>query len=204
MNDKPENKPETGLYERTVGRITDAVKPYLHQKTKDFVEKSVEKHAADNPRLARMIEFEVKRRGDGAGLTQDVSEPILWIGIKTIAALAIGVLGESINNRGFKLIGRVTALTTMLNNGVEIFRVVPRYVAGLQGSLEMAKDRWRAIEETGVDPFDHGGRLIHKPKDNIVDVTLDKSEEVVEKNKKWTTDIQPKDLTEVKSAEFVR
>jgi hypothetical protein len=58
-------KLDTGIYEKTVGSITDAVKPYLHQKTKDFVDKSVEQHAKDNPRLAKMIEFEVKRRGDG-------------------------------------------------------------------------------------------------------------------------------------------
>ena len=79
---------KTSWYERTVGNITDIVKPYLHQKCKNFIDKSIEKYAKDNPRLAKMIEFEVKRRGDGAGLTQDVGEPALWICVKTAAAIA--------------------------------------------------------------------------------------------------------------------
>lgn len=164
-------KQETGWYERTVGSITDSVKPFLHQKTKNFVDKSIETYASDNPRLAKMIEFEVKRRGDGAGLTQDVAEPALWMLVKTAAAIATVVLTESLKDGKFKMIGRIAALGIVLNNGVEAFRLVPRYVAGLQGSLQMALDRWHAIKETGVDPFDQGGkggtRLIHKPTDEI-------------------------------------
>lgn len=170
----PENKnteQEKGWYERTVDKITAATKPYLHAKSQKFIESAIEQHAPDNPRLARMIEFEVKRRGDGAGLTQDVSEPLLWIGVKTAAALGVAVLTETLNKGKFKIIGYASALGIMLNNGVELFRLVPRYVAGLQGSLQMAMDRWKAIEETGVDPFIQGGssgkREITKPIDVI-------------------------------------
>lgn len=161
---------ETGWYEATVGKITSFVKPYLHQKTDNFVKKSIDEKASDNLRLAKMIEFEVKRRGDGAGLTQDVAEPLLWIGIKTLAAVATAVVTDSLKEGKFKLVGRITALGILLNNGVELFRLVPRYVAGLQGSLQMALDRWKSIEDTGVDPFDHGGRLIHKVKDEVAKV----------------------------------
>ena len=148
---------KTSWYERTVGNITDIVKPYLHQKCKNFIDKSIEKYAKDNPRLAKMIEFEVKRRGDGAGLTQDVGEPALWICVKTAAAIATIILTESLTEGKFKMVGRVSALGVVLSNGVEAFRLVPRYVAGLQGSLQMALDRERAVKETGIDPFDQGG-----------------------------------------------
>jgi hypothetical protein len=143
----------TGPYERLVQSITEFVKPHLHKVTHDFVEKSIDTYAPDNPRFAKIIAFEVRRRGDGAGLTQDVSEPLLWAGIKTGAALTIAWLTHRLQNKQFRLIGDVTALSIMLNNSVELFRLVPRYKAGLQGSLEMAKDRWDSIEATGVDPF---------------------------------------------------
>jgi hypothetical protein len=192
----PNSDQETGWYERTVGKITNAVKPYLHEKTTAFVEKSVDKYAKDNPRLAKMIEFEVKRRGDGAGLTQDVAEPLLWAGIKTVAALAISALTETLNKGKFKLVGRVAALGIVLNNAVELFRLVPRYIAGLQGSLEMAKDRWRSIEQTGVDPFDHGGRLIHKAKDHVAS-KLVPDDSPDEPHKFWTLENKPKTLLEM-------
>ncbi|HEU5047463.1 MAG TPA: hypothetical protein VFT64_06425 [Rickettsiales bacterium] len=149
-NDKPHH---TGLYERAVGATTDLVKPRLHKVTEDFVDKSVDKYAKDNPHYASMIEFEVRRRGDGAGLTQDVAEPAIWIGVKTAAALAIAAAAESVKNKTLKMVGWVSSLTIIANQMVEAFRLLPRYRAGLQGSLEMAKDRWKAIEETGVDPF---------------------------------------------------
>ena len=155
---------KAGLYERTLRKITEWVKPHLHQKTKEFVKRAVEENAPDNPHFARMIEFEVRRRGDGAGMTQDVAEPLLWTGIKTAAAVSIAVLGETINHGKFKLIGRASALGILLNNAVELFRLVPRYTAGLQGSLEMAKDRWHSIETTGVDPFNQQSREINKEK----------------------------------------
>ncbi len=186
QNDNKEVK--TGLYERTVGSITEWVKPYLHKKTEAFIEKSIDKYAGDDPRFARMIEFEVKRRGDGAGLTQDVAEPLLWVGVKTAAALVIAAISESLHNNRIKLVGRISALGIVLNNAVELFRLVPRYVAGLQGSLEMAKDRQKSIDETGIDPFDHGGRLIHKSKDDNLD---EKEEKSVEATDKWQ-EMRPK------------
>jgi hypothetical protein len=145
----------TGLYERAVDKITQWVKPYLHRVTQDFVSKSVDKYAKDNPRFARMIEFEVRRRGDGAGLTQDVAEPLLWAGIKTLAALAIVIPVEFIKNRKLVIIERVAATSILLNNAVELFRLVPRYKAGLQGSLEMAKERQEAIDAGLGDPFNN-------------------------------------------------
>lgn len=142
-----------GFYERAVGKITEWVKPSLHKVTQDFVARSIEEHAKDEPKFARIIEFEVRRRGDGAGLTQDVAEPLVWAGIKTAAAGSIAILTESIHNGKFKLIGYASAVGLLLNNAVELFRLFPRYKAGLQGSLEMAKDRWESIKESGVDPF---------------------------------------------------
>lgn len=154
MPDNNDDKPQrTGLYERAVSFTTNLVKPHLRKVTEGFVDKSVEKYARDNPHYASMIEFEVRRRGDGAGLTQDVAEPAIWIGVKTAAALAIAAAAESAKNRTLKMVGWVSSLTIVANQFVEAFRLLPRYRAGLQGSLEMAKDRWQAIEETGVDPF---------------------------------------------------
>jgi len=141
------------LYERMVGTIVKWVKPHLHRVSERFIERSVDEYAKDKPRFARMIEFEVRRRGDGAGLTQDVAEPLLWTGIKTVAAIAIASLTEFMKDPKIKVVGLATAAGIVLNNVVDLFRLVPRYTAGLQGSLEMAKDRWRSIEETGIDPF---------------------------------------------------
>src|SRR5271168_3958121 len=128
----------TGLYERAVGWVTERTKPYLHEVTGKFVKKSVDTYAKDNPQYARMIEFEVRRRGDGAGLTQDVAEPMLWVGVKTAAALAIAAVTETIKNSKARMVGFGAALGIIANNAVELFRLVPRYKAGLQGSLEMA------------------------------------------------------------------
>lgn len=148
-----EEQHHAGLYERAVQKITEWVKPYLHRRTEAFVAKSIDEHAKDNPRFAHIIAFEVKRRGDGAGLTQDVAEPLLWTAIKTAVAVPIAILAHSVQERKFKLIGYGTALGILLNNAIETLRVIPRFTAGLQGSLEMAKDRQRAIEATGIDPF---------------------------------------------------
>lgn len=158
-----DNSGQRGLYEKAVQKITYWVKPHLHHTSEKFVSRSVAHYAPDNPRFARMIEFEIRRRGDGAGLTQDVAEPLLWTGIKTAAALAIATATHSVQNKGFKMIGYATALGLVLNNAVELARLKPRYVAGLQGSLEMAKDRWHSIEETGVDPFNQQNREINLP-----------------------------------------
>ncbi len=155
----------TGFYERAVQKITEWVQPYLHRITEQFVAKSVDKYAKNDPKFARMIEFEVRRRGDGAGLTQDVSEPLLWVGIKTLVALAIAIPIEYMKNKKWVIAERVAAAGIVLNNGVELFRLVPRYKAGLQGSLQMARERQRAIEETGLDPFNNqqSPREINKP-----------------------------------------
>ena len=173
MSEKNQDIP-TGLYEKTVSRITEWAKPHLHARMQRFIDKSVDKYAKDNPRFARMIEFEVRRRGDGAGLTQDVAEPILWTSLKTLAAISVAVLGHSIQHGKFKLIGYASALGIVLNNAVDLLRVVPRYTAGLQGSLEMAKDRWESIEETGIDPFNQQSREINKPVSTPPDAELAK------------------------------
>ena len=60
---------------------------------------------------------------------------------------------EFLKNKKLVMIERVAALGLALNNSIELFRLLPRYKAGLQGSLEMAKDRWDSIEKTGIDPF---------------------------------------------------
>src|SRR5579884_3089457 len=103
----------SGLYERAVGWITERIKPYLHKVTQRFVDKSVDKYAPDNPQYARMIEFEVRRRGDGAGLTQDVAEPLVWIGAKSALAIAIEVVMKPFKNKEafhWKWIGHAAAL----------------------------------------------------------------------------------------------
>ena len=148
-----EEKDKTGPYESAVQFVTEKVKPHLRHSTDKFVRKSIESYAKDNPRFAKMIEFEVVRRGNGAGLTQDVAEPLIWIGVKSAAALAIQIVAESFKNNKIKLIGRVSAFTVLANQAVDLFRLMPRYKAGLQGSLEMAKERWWATQATGVDPF---------------------------------------------------
>ena len=148
----------SGLYERAVDKITESVKPHLHRVTQEFVAKSVEKYAPDNPRYARMIEFEVRRRGDGAGLTQDVAEPIVWTGIMTPVAIATALITRKLQNTKFKLLGYAAAIaagSAAFSQLFQLARVLPRYKAGLQGSLEMAKDRWHSIEVTGVDPFNN-------------------------------------------------
>jgi hypothetical protein len=127
----------------------------------------VDKYAKGNPRYARMISFEVRRRGDGPGITQDVAEPLVWIGIKTAAAGVIAIITESIKKSRehgrsmIQMVGLSTAIGILLNNLVELFRLLPRYTAGLQGSLEMAKDRWESLEQNGVDPFNQQTREIN-------------------------------------------
>lgn len=156
--DAPKELGRTGLYERAVNWVTALVKPYLHRTSERFVNKAVDKYAKEKPHFARMIEFEVRRRGDGAGLTQDVAEPLVWIGVKTALAIAVEVIMKpfkSGKDLKWKWIGHAAALGIMLQQAVELFRLLPRYKAGLQGSLEMAKDRWRSIEETGIDPFNN-------------------------------------------------
>lgn len=165
-NDNP------GLYERAVGWVTDRTKPYLHGITERFVKRSIDTYAKDNPTYARMIEFEIRRRGDGSGLTQDVAEPVVWIGIKSALAIGIEVAMrpfKDVGPRQWKWIGHGAALGIALQQGVELFRVLPRYKAGLQGSLEMAKDRWKSLDETGVDPFNNQTRQINKPRFNKPD-----------------------------------
>lgn len=157
-DDTPKELGRTGLYERAVNWVTTLVKPHLHGTSERFVNKAVDKYAKDKPHFARMIEFEVRRRGDGAGLTQDVAEPLVWIGVKTALAIAVEVIMKpfkSGKDLKWKWIGHAAALGIMLQQAVELFRLLPRYKAGLQGSLEMAKDRWRSIEETGIDPFNN-------------------------------------------------
>ena len=156
-----ETKHPTDLYERAVGSITEFLKPHLHNISHKFIQQAIDDNAKDNDRYAKIITFEVRRRGDGAGLTQDVAEPLLWTGIKTAAALSIAAITHRMQNKKFRLIGDATALGIMLNNVVEVFRLVPRYKAGLQGSLEMAKDRWESIERTGIDPFSSQTRQIN-------------------------------------------
>lgn len=166
MEDEHPSPKHAGWYERSVAWVTDAVKPYLHRVTEKFVKKSVKELAPDNEHYARIIEFEIRRRGDGAGLTQDVAEPTIWIGVKSALAVGIEVLMKpfkSLEAREWKWIGHGAALSIILQQAVELFRIIPRYRAGLQGSLEMAKDRWKSIEETGVDPFDSQTREINRP-----------------------------------------
>lgn len=152
----------TGLYERTVKWITERLKPSLNKRTHQFVNKSIEQYSEGNPRYAKMIEFEIRRRGDGAGLTQDVAEPIVWTGIKTMAALSLAAVGEYFKSRkndpkkwgaAVRNVGIAGAVLVAANQTIELFRLIPRYTAGLQGSLEMALDRIRSLKETGVDPF---------------------------------------------------
>jgi len=160
---------KTGPYERAVQWITERVKPYLHGVTERFVKKSVDKYAKGNEHYARMIEFEVRRRGDGAGLTQDVAEPLVWIGAKSALAMGIEVVMRPFrNNEKFqwKWIGHAAAFSIIAQQAVELFRVLPRYKAGLQGSLEMAKDRWHSLEETGIDPFNSQTREIARQATN--------------------------------------
>lgn len=176
-------------YERSVQAITEFVKPHLHHVSQRFVQRAIDEHAKDNPKFARIIEFEVRRRGDGAGLTQDVAEPLLWTGVKTAAALTIAVLTRSIENGKFKLIGYGAALGVVLNNAVELLRLVPRYKAGLQGSLEMAKDRWRSIEETGVDPFDAQSREINPEIKRIKSANVQKADN----GQEWQAKVVEKD-----------
>ena len=92
MSDELQTNKNAGWYERSVAWITDAVKPYLHRITERFVKKSVDELAPDNEHYARIIEFEIRRRGDGAGLTQDVAEPLVWVGVKSALAIGIEVL----------------------------------------------------------------------------------------------------------------
>ena len=139
-----------GFYEGAVDLVTDRIKPYLRHITQQFIERSVNRYAQGNPQFAQLIEFEIRRRGDGAGLTQDVAEPLIWIGVKTFTAVTVALASQSITGQW---IGTVAALCLISNQVVELLRVIPRYTAGLQGSLEMARYRWHSIEQTGKDPF---------------------------------------------------
>lgn len=152
-------------YERMVNGITEWAKPYLDKRTDDFIKKSIEKYAKDDETLAQMIEFEVNRRRN-TGIPQDVTEPLLWTGIKTLAALGIAGVAETLKDGKLKNVGRISALTIILNNGVELFRLVNRYESGLGGGVITAQERNRALKETGIDPFGQGGRLAHKAKDS--------------------------------------
>ncbi len=144
---------EDGLYQRLVEKVNAWGAPHLHRTTDKFIERSIRKHAQDNPKLQELIKFEVQRRAYGPGQTQDFAEPAIWMVVKTFAALAIAGVAELFKSRTVKAIGLSTALVIIANNVVEAFRFTPRFVAGLQGSEKMALERWKAIQTTGVDPF---------------------------------------------------
>jgi len=157
MSDNKDKLLKSDFYGKAVQRITRALEPYLHRRTDQFVQDAQETYAKDDPRYAKIIEFEVKRRGYGAGMTQDVAEPLFWTGIKTIGAIGVAAITESVKNKDIRTGGRFAMLGILLNNTVDLLRLIPRYEAGLQGSLEMARDRQRSIEATGIDPFDRSG-----------------------------------------------
>jgi hypothetical protein len=177
MKDSSKQIIKTGFYGQAVQRIMLWLEPYLHRRTDRFIKDAIETHAKDDQRFASIIKFEVKRRGHGAGMTQDVAEPLFWTAVKTVSALGVAAVTESLKDKQIKMAGRFTILGILLNNMVDLFRLIPRFDAGLQGSLEMAKERQRAILETGEDPFERGYKE--------VPVAILETETIM-KNKKWT------------------
>ena len=118
-----------------------------------FIEDAIERNnAQDNPRLQKLLNFEIKRRADGVGPTQDVAEPAFWQGVKIVAALGLPFVTKKVEDRldsknhiGFKLsLGAAAAI--IIKESVEFLRLTNRYIAGLQGSEKMALDREKAIQ----------------------------------------------------------
>ena len=144
-----------GWYSSAVQWVTERAKPNLHARTDKFIENAIEKHGEGNPKFEEIIRFEVKRRGYGAGLTQDVGEPVVATVVNTTYAIGVATVAKSLGEeqKSFKSIGYLAALTIAANQAFNLIRALPRFTAGLQGSLEMATDRIKSIKETGIDPF---------------------------------------------------
>lgn len=148
-------------YRWTVGKITDAINPALRRITEKFLADAIERNnAQDNPRLQKLLKFEIERRAYGPGQTQDVAEPALWQGVKIAAALVLPVFTKGIEDKidkGHKYhltkLSLGAAAVVLIKESIEYLRLTNRFVAGLQGSEKMALDRERTIVETGFDPF---------------------------------------------------
>lgn len=172
-----------GLYNSAVQWIMERVNPYLDKVTSDFVDRSVEEHARnpaksqqDNDRAERILSFEIKRR-QGPGTTQDVVEALLAAAVKIFYSIPVAIAGELLKKKPgetvnpTKLFTRATAFTIAANGLFDMWRTVPRFIAGLQGSEYAGLKRIESIEKTGVDPFSQQQkREITK----LGDITLEK------------------------------
>lgn len=153
-----EHRHRTGLYDKAVQWLTKKVEFPLHDLTERTVKELVAEHAPNDPEYARRIAFEVKRRGDGAGMTQDVSEPAIWALIKIAVALATATATSFVKNKTLKWVGWVAAAPIIINQGVDLVRLLPRYRAGLFSSFLMAQARQKSIDEGHGDPFVQASR----------------------------------------------
>ncbi|MEI7670180.1 MAG: hypothetical protein WCJ33_08870 [Pseudomonadota bacterium] len=149
-----------GIYETCVKWVTAKVKPHLHKITDDFASQAVEDYKK-NPEnsnedikvFSEISKFEIQRRGYGPGITQDVAEPIVATVVNIGYAAIILTITESLKNKTLKMIGGIATFGLVANQLFNLFRTIPRYIAGLQGSLEMAFDRCNSIKYKGFDPL---------------------------------------------------
>lgn len=140
-------------YDSTVHWLTRKFEPYFRKVTDETVKEFVAEHAADNPEYAKRIAFEVERRGYGAGITQDATEAGLWAAIKISVALLTATAVSLIKNKSVKWIGWAAAAPIIINQGIDLLRLLPRYRAGLYSSFLMAEARQQSIDEGHGDPF---------------------------------------------------
>ncbi|TAE81871.1 MAG: hypothetical protein EAZ74_04020 [Alphaproteobacteria bacterium] len=159
-------------YRWLVSKTTELANPILHRMTERYLEDAITRNQAeDNPRLQKLLKFEIERRAYGPGQTQDVAEPVIWIGAKIVLGLMIPVVCKAIEqtvDHGTRLtlsfLSKGAAIGVVIKESTELLRLSNRFIAGLQGSEKMALDREVAICATGIDPF---GASVITPTKNI-------------------------------------
>jgi hypothetical protein len=167
-------------YRALVGATTSVISPVLHQMTERFVEESITRNQAEhNPRLQKLLKFEIERRAYGPGQTQDVAEPVIWQTAKIGMALTLPMVSKAIeqqldngkwNHAPINILSQGAAAAIVFKESIEFVRLGNRFIAGLQGSEKMALDREEAIRATGVDPFS-SAVTSDKPKSAITNAT---------------------------------
>lgn len=159
-------------YRWLVSKTTELVSPILHRMTERYLDDAITRNQAENnPRLQKLLKFEIERRAYGPGQTQDVAEPVIWIGAKIALGLMIPVACKALEHTvdygarfTLSFLSKGAAIGVVIKESTELLRLSNRFIAGLQGSEKMALDREVAICATGVDPF---GASVMTPTKNI-------------------------------------
>lgn len=131
--------------------MTEDQKNFFHASVDNYLDRHVEQRAkqwsaqfgknpdgSPNNDLACRIDMEIHRRG-AIGKQLDIYEPLRWTGISYLLSAALGVGIKLTTDKSFAKPALITLLTTTaLTSGIQLFRLLPRYDAGLRGGVDTA------------------------------------------------------------------